>query len=106
MMLRKSPRFYRNIENNNLNPVTSRPEQIDCGPEESYRLNESLINTAVESLNPEQRLCVSMMYLQDRSYKDIAGITGYTLNQVKSHIQNGKRNLKNYLLSRYDPFYP
>jgi len=39
------------------------------------------------------------MYIDDKSYRDISAITGYTLNEVKSHIQNGKRNLKNYLLN-------
>jgi RNA polymerase sigma-70 factor (ECF subfamily) len=80
------------------------PDEIN--PELSTELKEGMVGTAVESLNPDQRLCVSMMYLEDKSYKDIADQTGYTLNEVKSHIQNGKRNLKNYLLSRYDFFRP
>ncbi|SHN39269.1 RNA polymerase sigma factor [Chitinophaga sp. CF418] len=49
---------------------------------------------ALEQLNPEQRICVKLFYLQKLSYQDIAGQTGYTLLQVKSYIQNGKRNLK------------
>jgi RNA polymerase sigma factor (sigma-70 family) len=65
---------------------------------------EKLVAEAIEHLISEQRLCVSLLYLQDKSYKDISDLTGYTLNQVKSHVQNGKRNLKNYLLSRYDTF--
>ena len=59
------------------------------------------LNAAVENLSNDQALCLRMMYYQDKSYKDISADTGYSLNQVKSHIQNGKRNLKNYLLSRY-----
>jgi RNA polymerase sigma-70 factor (ECF subfamily) len=49
---------------------------------------------ALEELNKEQKQCVILFYLDKRSYQDIAGITGFTLMQVKSHIQNGKRNLK------------
>ncbi len=49
---------------------------------------------ALEQLNPEQRACVKLFYLQKLSYQDIASQTGYTLLQVKSYIQNGKRNLK------------
>lgn len=49
---------------------------------------------ALEQLNPEQRVCVKLFYLQKLSYQDIASQTGYTLLQVKSYIQNGKRNLK------------
>jgi len=54
---------------------------------------------ALEQLNPEQRVCVKLFYLEKVSYHDIAAQTGYTLLQVKSYIQNGKRNLK-LLLSK------
>lgn len=54
---------------------------------------------ALEQLNPEQRVCVKLFYLQKRSYQDITDETGFTLLQVKSYIQNGKRNLK-LLLSK------
>jgi len=46
------------------------------------------------SLSEEQRICIELFYLKDKSYQEVAEITGYTLNQVKSYIQNGKRNLK------------
>lgn len=45
-------------------------------------------------LKDKQRLCVERFYLQNKSYQDIANETGYSLNEIKSHIQNGKRNLK------------
>jgi RNA polymerase sigma-70 factor (ECF subfamily) len=38
-----------------------------------------------------------MFYLNNKCYQEIADTTGFTLNQVKSYIQNGKRNLKIYL---------
>lgn len=49
---------------------------------------------AMVQLDPEQRQCVDLIYLHDKSYKEIAEITGFDLNKVKSCIQNGKRNLK------------
>jgi len=49
---------------------------------------------ALEDLGKEQKLCVILFYLEKKSYQEIAESTGYTLMQVKSHIQNGKRNLK------------
>ena len=45
-------------------------------------------------LGKEQKLCVTLFYLDKRSYQEIASSTGFTLMQVKSYIQNGKRNLK------------
>lgn len=49
---------------------------------------------AMLTLNAEQRNCIELFYLQQKSYQEISDATGYTLLQVKSHIQNGKRNLK------------
>jgi RNA polymerase sigma-70 factor (ECF subfamily) len=41
-----------------------------------------------------------MLYLQNKTYRDVAEVTGFTMKEVKSHIQNGKRNLKIYLEKR------
>jgi RNA polymerase sigma-70 factor (ECF subfamily) len=49
---------------------------------------------ALLQLNKEQQLCVTLFYLEKKSYQQVADQTGYSLMQVKSHIQNGKRNLK------------
>lgn len=45
-------------------------------------------------LKPAQKLCLELFYLQNLSYKDIQEKTGFQLNEVKSYVQNGKRNLK------------
>ncbi len=52
------------------------------------------LEDAIQLLNAEQKSCIELFYLQKKSYQEIADITGYTLLQVKSNIQNGKRNLK------------
>jgi RNA polymerase sigma factor (sigma-70 family) len=106
MALRKTASYNRSNEKSAVHAGTDQCEPFDHPIEETIALNERVIHSAVENLCTGQRLCISMMYLEDRSYKDITALTGYTLNQVKSHIQNGKRNLKNYLLSRYDFFCP
>lgn len=60
------------------------------------------LNEALLTLAEEQRICVEQFYLQEKSYEEIEKATGYSYNQVKSYIQNGKRNLKNYLISKKD----
>jgi len=57
-------------------------------------LNLNLLEAALEELNMEQKTCITLFYLQKKSYQQISIITGYSLLQVKSNIQNGKRNLK------------
>jgi len=56
--------------------------------------------TALQQLNTEQQECLTLFYLAKKSYGEIVVQTGYTLLQVKSHIQNGKRNLKIMLLKQ------
>ena len=45
-------------------------------------------------LKENQKRCLELFYLQGLSYKAIVEQTGFSENEVKSHIQNGKRNLK------------
>jgi RNA polymerase sigma-70 factor (ECF subfamily) len=64
-------------------------------PEENNR-EEAMkaLERCMEKLNPVQKQSIDLFYLKEKCYKEIAEITGFTLNDVKSYIQNGKRNLK------------
>jgi RNA polymerase sigma factor (sigma-70 family) len=53
-----------------------------------------LMERAIELLNEDQKTCIELFYLKNKSYNEIVEITGYSSNDVKSYIQNGKRNLK------------
>jgi len=57
-------------------------------------LTLDLMEVALKELNPEQQQCVTLFYLQKKSYQEVSEETGYSMLQVKSYIQNGKRNLK------------
>jgi RNA polymerase sigma factor (sigma-70 family) len=63
--------------------------------EKDTSLNQ--LNIALQHLNKEQQLCVTLFYFQKKSYTEIAEHTGFNIMQVKSYIQNGKRNLKIFL---------
>lgn len=52
------------------------------------------LEKAIEELNVDQRKCIELFYLKEMSYNQIVEMTGYNINEVKSFIQNGKRNLK------------
>ena len=54
----------------------------------------SLLQEAIEELSKEQKHCVTLFYLKKYSYQQITESTGFSLMQVKSYIQNGKRNLR------------
>jgi RNA polymerase sigma factor (sigma-70 family) len=55
---------------------------------------------ALQRLNKEQQQCVTLFYLDKKSYSEVVQQTGYSLLQVKSYIQYGKRNLKMLLLKQ------
>jgi RNA polymerase sigma factor (sigma-70 family) len=52
------------------------------------------MTATLQELNGEQKQCVTLFYLDKKSYQEIAEHTGFSMLQVKSHIQNGKRNLR------------
>ena len=52
------------------------------------------LQTCLPELKENQRICVDLFYLKSQSYQQICDQTKFSLNEVKSYIQNGKRNLK------------
>jgi RNA polymerase sigma-70 factor (ECF subfamily) len=56
--------------------------------------NFQLLQKCMEKLPKTQHVSVKLFFVSDKSYADIAEITGFHLKSVKSYIQNGKRNLK------------
>ena len=75
--------------------IMATPDETDTASshiEKDQQLNS--MASALQQLNKEQQLCVTLFYLEKKSYQEITDQTSYTLMQVKSHIQNGKRNLK------------
>jgi RNA polymerase sigma-70 factor (ECF subfamily) len=74
-------------------------EHIRKAEEEKDNLKENertyeKLEQAINELNEEQRQCVILFYLKKNSYQQISEITSYSTMQVKSYIQNGKRNLR------------
>ncbi|MFN0276038.1 MAG: RNA polymerase sigma factor [Chitinophagales bacterium] len=58
------------------------------------------LEEGIKVLNEQQKKCIELFYLQNKSYEEVSEITGFSMLQVKSYIQNGKRNLKIYLEKR------
>ncbi len=61
---------------------------------ESEEETDRKLNMAIATLNKEQQECIRLFYFERRSYEEIESQSGYTYKQVKSYLQNGKRNLK------------
>ena len=48
----------------------------------------------MNKLPTKQNQAVNLFYIHGKSYKEIADMTGQSINKVRSFIQNGRRNLK------------
>lgn len=91
MMLRNKGNHHTEINDDML----SSPEET--GDLQALKDKDKLIDlipVALQQLNKEQQVCVTLFYLEKKTYQQIAEESGFNLMQVKSHIQNGKRNLR------------
>lgn len=52
------------------------------------------LHHALNNLSPGQQQCVLLFYFDEKTYQEIENHTGYSAGEVKSYLQNGKRNLK------------
>ncbi|MBS1943391.1 MAG: sigma-70 family RNA polymerase sigma factor [Bacteroidetes bacterium] len=55
------------------------------------------LEAAITSLPDGQQRCIRAFYLERNSYREVAMRTGLSEEQVRSHLQNGRRNLRNIL---------
>jgi RNA polymerase sigma-70 factor (ECF subfamily) len=74
--------LVQNEENVHLNGVLEK--------EENFQRLEFCLGT----LTDEQQAAIRLFYLEGKCYNEIVEITGQEWNQVRSFIQNGRRNLK------------
>jgi RNA polymerase sigma factor (sigma-70 family) len=83
MPLNLDPEFMQLTDNLHLNGVLEKEENLEQ------------LTKCIDTLSPDQKQSVQLFYLQEKSYKEIAGITNMEWNKVRSLIQNARRNLKN-----------
>lgn len=94
-------RNYCLMQLRDKNHVVSVSDEMNIIDEPSAELSATdkehtlnLLEISIKELNAPQQTCVTLFYLQKKSYLEIVENTGFSLLQVKSYIQNGKRNLK------------
>jgi RNA polymerase sigma-70 factor (ECF subfamily) len=62
--------------------------------EDADEKRKAILRQCIGKLPGGQRIAILRFFMEEMSYRDIVDSEGYTINQVKSYIQNGKRNLK------------
>ena len=72
-------------------PVTLHQQESYSDKEEKL----TQLEDCIERLPEKQKISIDLFFINQKCYKEVVEITGYSMNDVKSYIQNGKRNLKN-----------
>lgn len=54
----------------------------------------SVLKSALDELNSDQKRCIEKFYFEKKSYNQISRLLQIPVKKVKSHLQNGKRNLR------------
>ena len=82
----------RNLQNNVENDQLMRLIEV-----EDDTAAKKALNKAMNGLKDHHRKCIQLFYFEKKSYKEVADITGFTPNEVKSYIQHAKNNLRKKL---------
>ncbi|MFD1769630.1 RNA polymerase sigma factor [Sphingobacterium suaedae] len=93
LMALRGNKQYSEIPVDDFVEFTANLHQEDAYTEKEERL--SLLERCIEKLPEKQKRSVDLFFMNEKCYKEVTEITGFSLNEVKSYIQNGKRNLKN-----------
>ncbi|MEM7573492.1 MAG: sigma-70 family RNA polymerase sigma factor [Bacteroidota bacterium] len=72
---------------------------VESEEEDRHKQEERFeqLREALHTLKPHQRACVVAFYLQGQNYEQVAEKTGFSRKEVKSYLQNGRRNLRIYI---------
>ncbi|MCF7918320.1 MAG: sigma-70 family RNA polymerase sigma factor [Candidatus Cloacimonetes bacterium] len=99
--------LYRIAYNKTLNRIGSRKRDlklieiqkivpvVENEPDQEKR--NQLIRESLRMLKPKDALLIELQFFQDKSYKEISEITGYSVGSVDSRLVRAKRKLRDIL---------
>jgi RNA polymerase sigma-70 factor (ECF subfamily) len=101
MYLRSGKKMIK-VPEENLTDVMELNYSLHPVIEDEKEVNLNKMDECLKKLAEQQKICVELFYLEEKCYKEIADLTRFSMNEVKSYIQNGKRNLKNCMEKNND----
>lgn len=87
-------RSGKKMQHVSFDDVVEFPEQLHQEENGDKEREFTALELCMEKLPERQKESINLFFLNEKCYKEIVDSTGYSLNEVKSYIQNGKRNLK------------
>jgi RNA polymerase sigma-70 factor, ECF subfamily len=101
MQLRSQKTTERRINNYKMDHIKSVESVLELHPIDKEDAEKDLpLKECLEKLNEEQKICIHLFYFENKCYREIAESLNMDEKKVKSHLQNGKRNLKICLENR------
>lgn len=84
------------------NPVVELPENgfdfVEYEDRSHHTMEQEKVLTILEScmqkLQQAQKACIELFYQGQKTYSEVAIVNNMTDREVKTHLQNGRRNLK------------
>jgi len=91
--------FSQNDEDENILD-SFEDDRVDTRPDIAIDQQETarLINEMLADLSEEQRVCITMYYMQEMSVKEIAEVLSVSENTVKSRLNYGRNKIKDKVL--------
>ncbi|MDR0472948.1 MAG: sigma-70 family RNA polymerase sigma factor [Treponema sp.] len=90
---------YSSLAEDDVVPDWDTPERRSLRAE----LREAVLE-AVRELPERYRVCVDMFFFYERTYQEIAVITGFPVNTIKSHVFRAKKFLREKLEGYIDGY--
>ena len=94
MKLRKENTERKRLEKYSVVQFMESDTELHPIDEPSDNGMERRLKVCMEKLKKDQKICIELFYYKKLCYQEIAEQVKIPLVKVKSHIQNGKRNLK------------
>ena len=93
---RKRPKDETGLAIDESSRTSNDIHQSSTNSHQSFALRHDL-DLALATLSEAERTCVVLQCVEGQSIREIASITGFPENTVKSHLLRGKKNLADYL---------
>ena len=93
MQLRKNKQQFKTQAEENISIFMEKGEEIHPIDREEKNMEGALMD-CIGKLKKEQKACIHLFYFENKCYNEVAKKLKIEEKKVKSHIQNGKRNLK------------
>lgn len=73
--------------------------EVNCRPQEKEMLEHiyKKLEANLEDLPRQRREAISLVYLQEKKYQDVADTMGISINSLKTHLKIGLKNLREKL---------